>query len=253
MGRSASRRDSFDAEQSRLAAAAVGLGRMIFRNPTLVGGSTAFLVALTFVSANALWYQPHAHRGAFFATRDFAAVIQSRPRPDATIRIERPSAPRPRPAGDPKVREVQSILKKLEFYSGEIDGIPGPNTMQAISEYQAKVGLEATGTVDEELLDQLGATSGAGGAVSPRAPETRAATAAPGGEIERAPLPADRQIMKLQAGLRAFGNEGIEVDGILGARTRAAIHEFQALFGLPETGEPDEALYAKMREVGLTD
>jgi len=66
-------------------------------------------------------------------------------------------------------------------------------------------------------------------------------------------MPADRQIMKLQAGLRAFGNEGIEVDGIVGARTRAAIHEFQSLFGLPETGEPDEALYAKMREIGLTN
>ncbi len=42
---------------------------LIARNPTLVGGSTAFLVALSFVSANALWYQPHAHSGAFFATR----------------------------------------------------------------------------------------------------------------------------------------------------------------------------------------
>ena len=52
---------------------------------------------------------------------------------------------------------------------------------------------------------------------------------------------------------RAFGNDDMEVDGILGARTRAAINEFQALFGLPETGEPDEAVYAKMREIGLTN
>ena len=48
---------------------------MVFRNPALVGGSTAFLVALSFVSANALWYQPHAHSGAFFVTRDFAGVM----------------------------------------------------------------------------------------------------------------------------------------------------------------------------------
>ncbi|TGR62427.1 peptidoglycan-binding protein, partial [Mesorhizobium sp. M2D.F.Ca.ET.223.01.1.1] len=32
-----------------------------------------------------------------------------------------------------------------------------------------------------------------------------------------------------------------------------AIKEFQALFGLPETGEPDEAVYVKMREIGLTN
>jgi len=59
--------------------------------------------------------------------------------------------------------------------------------------------------------------------------------------------------MRIQAGLRAFGNEGIEIDGVVGARTRAAILEFQSLFGLPETGEPDQALYAKMRDIGLTD
>ena len=36
-------------------------------------------------------------------------------------------------------------------------------------------------------------------------------------------------------------------------RPRAAIREFQSLFGLPVTGEPDEKLYAKMREIGLTN
>ena len=40
---------------------------------------------------------------------------------------------------------------------------------------------------------------------------------------------------------------------MVGARTKAAIREFQSLFGLPETGEPDEAVYAKMREIGLTN
>ncbi|TIL31349.1 MAG: peptidoglycan-binding protein, partial [Mesorhizobium sp.] len=37
---------------------AVALGSQISRNPVLVGGSTAFLVTLFYVSANALWYQP---------------------------------------------------------------------------------------------------------------------------------------------------------------------------------------------------
>lgn len=59
--------------------------------------------------------------------------------------------------------------------------------------------------------------------------------------------------MKIQAGLKAFGNDGIEIDGVPGARTKSAIREFQALFGLPETGEPDPAVYVKMREIGLTN
>jgi peptidoglycan hydrolase-like protein with peptidoglycan-binding domain len=63
----------------------------------------------------------------------------------------------------------------------------------------------------------------------------------------------DSRIVKIQAGLKAFGNDGIELDGVVGARTTAAIREFQSLFGLPETGAPDEAVYAKMREIGLTN
>jgi len=44
-------------------------GDAIARNPLAVGGCTAFLVTLSYVSANALWYQPHFHQGAFFSTR----------------------------------------------------------------------------------------------------------------------------------------------------------------------------------------
>jgi peptidoglycan hydrolase-like protein with peptidoglycan-binding domain len=249
MGRSARRPDLFEDEGSPFALAALGLCRVIFRNPALVGGSTAFLVTMSFVSANALWYQPHAHFGAFFATRDFAGVMGSPPEPDSTIRIERPLA---RPAGDPSIMEVQSILRRLDFYSGEIDGIAGPNTRNAISDYQERMGLEATGSVDEDLLEQLGAVPGTTSLAAAPAPEITVASPTEAG-AEGVPLPPDRQIMKLQGGLRAFGNEGIEVDGILGARTRAAVLEFQALFGLPETGEPDELLYAKMREIGLTN
>ncbi len=249
MGRTARRPELFEDEGSPLALAALSFCRMIFRNPALVGGSTAFLVTMSFVSANALWYQPHAHFGAFFATRDYAGVVGSAHRPDATIRIERPAAP---PGGDPRVREVQSILRRLDFYSGQVDGISGPNTRQAISDYQGKMGLEATGSVDGELLKQLGGGPDTAG-MDPAPAHDRAPSIPSEVGTERTPLPPDRQIMKLQAGLRAFGNEGIEVDGILGTRTRAAVLEFQALFGLPETGEPDEVLYAKMREIGLTN
>ena len=63
----------------------------------------------------------------------------------------------------------------------------------------------------------------------------------------------DARIVKIQAGLKAFGNDGIQLDGVVGAQTSAAIREFQSLFGLPVTGAPDEAVYAKMREIGLTN
>src|SRR5690606_16736713 len=46
-----------------------GIADFLFRHRGLVGGVTAFAVAFTYVGANAIWYQPHAHGSALFATR----------------------------------------------------------------------------------------------------------------------------------------------------------------------------------------
>lgn len=239
---------------------------LIARNPTLVGGSTAFLVALSFVSANALWYQPHAHSGAFFATRDFLRPGAPEPPDETTILIERPEQPR-QAVGDPTVKEVQETLRDLNFYGGEVDGLFGPNTREAIEAYQAKMGMAVTGTVDDSLLDQLDTGSVTPAVLpspAPREPAAEKAVAKPavartgpeGNDVEDAvakpaSLTRDERIAKVQAGLKEFGNDAIEIDGVMGARTTAAIKEFQSLFGLKVTGEADQAVYAKMKEIGL--
>ncbi|MBX3581279.1 MAG: peptidoglycan-binding protein [Rhizobiaceae bacterium] len=224
---------------------------VIARNPVLVGGTTAFVVALSFVSANALWYQPHAHTGAFFATRALQQSDGPAPIEETTILIERPqpettAEPQVQP-GDPTVKEVQRTLSRLNFYDGEVDGLFGPNTRSAIEAYQSKMGLAVTGAVDGSLLDHLGT-----GSVAPAAvplPSSRE-TAAPIEVSSRLPA-RDERVAAVQTGLREFGNEMIEVDGLMGSKTRAAILEFQSLFGLPETGLADEAVQAKMKEIGL--
>lgn len=242
---------------------AVAAGDLVSRNPVLVGGATAFLVTLFYVSANALWYQPFPHSNAFFATRsqqDFPVAEPSEP--ETTISIVRPdpgSAPAPeRPPGDPVVRQVQAILRDLGFYSTEPDGLTGPNTRDAIAAYQSKVGLAPTGSIDDALLSHLGAGQlgtgqlGAGQAAAVPVPASRDDLT---GSVRLDPGPdsASSRIVRIQAGLRAFGNADIQMDGIAGARTRTAIREFQSIFGLAVTGEADAAVYAKMREVGLTD
>lgn len=258
MARSARQLDEHEPWAWSLRDGAGALLGLIARNPTLVGGATAFLVALSFVSANALWYQPHAHPGAFFATRDLlmpgAPVLPD----ETTILIERPEEPR-QVVGDPTVKEVQETLRQLNFYGGEVDGLFGPNTRVAIEAYQSKMGLPVTGSVDDSLLDQLGTGSVKKPAVLPSpAPRAETATARPaardGSEDASAKavsLVRDERIAKVQAGLKEFGNDAIEVDGLMGARTAAAIREFQSLFGLQVTGEADQAVYAKMKEIGL--
>lgn len=265
MARSAKQPKPVKRRRNAFQGGAVAVGGMISRNPVMVGGSTAFLVTLFYVSANALWYQPFPHAGAFFATRTVegfprAAAVE----PETTFNIVRPAgAPAPI-KGDPVVEQVQGILKDLDFYSGTVDGISGPNTRKAIQAYQERVGINASGEIDALLLDQLGATPKTASVVpkpQPR-PNTSAAVPVslqttsgqtPSGQAD-APLQGpDPRIVKIQAGLKAFGNEDMRLDGVVGARTKAAIKEFQSLFGLPQTGEPDEIVYVKMREIGLTN
>ncbi|RWC32630.1 MAG: peptidoglycan-binding protein [Mesorhizobium sp.] len=260
MARSAKRPKAVKRRSNAFQDGAVAVGGMISRNPVLVGGSTAFLVTLFYVSANALWYQPFPHAGAFFATRS----IEGFPRaasdePETTFNIVRPSgAPAPI-KGDPVVEQVQGILKDLDFYSGTVDGISGPNTRKAIQAYQQKVGLNASGEIDALLLDQLGATPKTAAVVPRPQPRPDTPVAVPvslqtdSGQTNAATQAPDARIVKIQAGLKAFGNDDMQLDGVVGARTKAAIKEFQSLFGLPQTGEPDEIVYVKMREIGLTN
>lgn len=265
MARSAKQAKAVKRRSNAFQDGAVAVGGMISRNPVLVGGSTAFLVTLFYVSANALWYQPFPHAGAFFATRSIAGFPHAAPdEPETTFNIVRPSgAPAPI-KGDPVVEQVQGILKDLDFYSGTVDGISGPNTRKAIQDYQQKVGLNASGEIDALLLDQLGATPKTASVVPRPQPRPDMPAAVPvslqtgSGQTNSEQADAETQapdarIVKIQAGLKAFGNDGMQLDGVVGARTKAAIKEFQSLFGLPQTGEPDEIVYVKMREIGLTN
>ncbi|MEI9425070.1 peptidoglycan-binding protein [Mesorhizobium sp. Cs1299R1N1] len=260
MGRSAKQAKAVKRRSNALQDGAIAVGGMISRNPVLVGGSTAFLVTLFYVSANALWYQPFPHAGAFFATRHFQGFPHAAAdEPETTINIVRPNAAPAPIKGDPVVEQVQGILKDLDFYSGTVDGISGPNTRKAIQAYQQKVGLNASGEIDALLLDQLGATPKTAAVPKPQPRPDMAPAAVPVSlQTNEAQTSAvlqgpDPRIVKIQAGLKAFGNDDMQLDGVVGARTKAAIKEFQSLFGLPQTGEPDEIVYVKMREIGLTN
>lgn len=62
--------------------------------------------------------------------------------------------------------ETQQMLAALGYYSGPIDGIPGPRTAAAVREAQKALGLERTGKTTSELLtrlrEELGKRRGAG-------------------------------------------------------------------------------------------
>ena len=54
-----------------------------------------------------------------------------------------------------EVRQVQERLKELGYYEGDIDGIYGPKTAEAMRAYQQAQGLPVTGALDQETAQAL--------------------------------------------------------------------------------------------------
>lgn len=57
---------------------------------------------------------------------------------------------------DRVVADTQALLQQMGYYTGEVDGLLGPLTRQALSAYQADQGLATTASIDEPTLDSLG-------------------------------------------------------------------------------------------------
>lgn len=57
---------------------------------------------------------------------------------------------------DRVIADVQAELQQMGYYQGEVDGLLGPLTRQALTAYQADQGLTTTAVIDEPTLDSLG-------------------------------------------------------------------------------------------------
>ena len=292
-------------------ALAIAAGDFIIRNPVLTGGATAFLVVMSFVSANALWYQPEAHKAVFFSTRpDF--VFKPTPRAvlpgtasksdNATKQVETIAAqPESLPAGrlnmsasvddmlpalapnaDLEIARLQQRLSTLGIYKGPVDGFTGPQTREAVERWRAlqqKLGVQETNMpaqLQAEAQKREPAQDDVAKVIEVAIPTPRPQPAVLKAEAVPKPKPAlvsyekpapkkqvaarpavqsgkvsSQDIIRVQAGLKAFGNDTVPVNGQPGKTTQAAVREFQKLFSMPVTGEIDAALIAKMREIGL--
>lgn len=57
---------------------------------------------------------------------------------------------------DQVIANVQAELQEQGYYTGEVDGLLGPLTRQALTAYQADHGLYTTAAIDEPTLDAMG-------------------------------------------------------------------------------------------------
>jgi len=138
------------------------------------------------------------------------------------------TAPAPCGAGVPDqifsayVRTAQRELNLHGYDAGVPDGRLTPKTEAAVRAYQRDARLTADGCVTKNLLDHLQF-------VLPRVEKARSGRAQP-------------EVIEAQTLLTRRGYYLGAVDGIEGARTRAAVRRFQADANLPVTGRLDPAL-----------
>ena len=104
-----------------------------------------------------------------------------------------------------RVKSVQQALKDKGHDPGDVDGVMGPKTRQALREFQQKEGLTATGRLDSGTADKLGvaAQMGSGDQSSPSASprtsapgsDTRSSTGTASGPMTAPPV-SDRDAAK---------------------------------------------------------
>jgi hypothetical protein len=57
---------------------------------------------------------------------------------------------------DQVIADVQALLQQMGYYTGEVDGLLGPLTREALTAYQADQGLTTTAVIDAPTLESLG-------------------------------------------------------------------------------------------------
>ena len=243
--------------------AAAALGNRITENPSMAGAGAAFAVVMFFVSSNALYYQPFQHKDALFSTRSMESyVAPDLPKPQASLKPNGGKSEKFNIAragdqaeatskADPSLADIQSALAKMNLYAGTVDGLPGPKTRAAIQKFQQEAGLQPTGEIDPLLIDAIRTASVPTAKVPAPSVRTKSVIDGRGAATPPANSMNSTDIMKIQAGLKTFGNDDIGIDGKVGEKTRLAVREFQTLFQLAVTGEPNREVFNKLQEIGL--
>jgi peptidoglycan hydrolase-like protein with peptidoglycan-binding domain len=79
------------------------------------------------------------------------------------------------------IRQAQEQLRDQGLYHGQIDGILGPETKQALQQFQQKNGLQATATLDQPTMNKLlgNAAAGEGSTMPPNLGPTAGPTGNP--------------------------------------------------------------------------
>jgi peptidoglycan hydrolase-like protein with peptidoglycan-binding domain len=134
------------------------------------------------------------------------------------------------------VQSVQERLRSAGAYTGNVDGVWGPDSEAALQRFQASHQLQVTGQLNQATAATLG--------LDPSALLATQQAAIP-------PLPPVQSlrpssVRAVQSRLRALGFYSGAVDGIWGQSTQSAIERFQQGRGLQPNGQLNPATVSAM-------
>jgi peptidoglycan hydrolase-like protein with peptidoglycan-binding domain len=206
------------------------------------------------------------------ATADLLAALKAEPRPatttpahDATA-APQVAAPLPRPAM-PEIARIQP-QKTVQPQSGQAQRNPTapgqPASLQSASVQPARgiAGNRPAENVSMRAEDPIAAairSAERNPAMTPPADipnagwkSTTAANSSLAASAARlqASAPASNLVLQIQKGLSNIAYTDVEVDGVAGSQTKAAIRRFEKHYRLPETGEPNDLVLKKLKAIG---
>jgi peptidoglycan hydrolase-like protein with peptidoglycan-binding domain len=127
---------------------------------------------------------------------------------------------------NPRIEEIQNILKEGGYDPGSVDGVMGAQTRTAIKGFQKAKGLKATGKIDPETQLALNKT---------HEPEKLSANQT-AKAVSWEGLSSDDRAKQIQTALKKAGFYQGKIDGKIGPRTKAAISDFQRSIKLNPDG-----------------
>ncbi len=246
--------------------------RAVIEKPGSAAGLVVFGLGFALVAGNALYSQEGQHQDPLWSTAKETERLSENYEPEIakvsrkntitrsvlTQRISLKNVPVPTispvrsksvAAHSSLVRDVQSVLADIGFYTGKVDGIYGSGTKAAIMKFQERSGIIPNGEASYGLLSNLKSVQAVTGTQQTASvqPKQTGASALPQVLVFDA-----ETVARIQTGLKEnFGDENISIDGVMGSQTKNAIKRFQQRFKLPVSGDLDNKTLEKMLSVGI--
>lgn len=184
------------------------------------------------------------------ATPELLVVLQSQSRnqgqaaglPQAQPQTQVTAAPLPIPRQAPRAQVTRTEAPKAEVQRAATRPTAQPVVQQvkASARNEDPITAAIRSSERQPAMTPPAEISGA-----------RRIAAAPTQAVKRTdPVPASQMVLQIQKGLSNIAYTDVEIDGVAGTQTKAAIRRFQKHYRLPETGEPDAVVLQKLKAIG---